>query len=745
MPLHSDFQKILNNYVKQYGSKKGKSVFYAWLNKHGYDDTKAFPGKKMDKKTINNFEFKTSNQNVNIDEEKGIVSGFIATTHPDNSKDVSRGKDGDILTVGFLQKIVDKINSTNPQDQSAKGVSVLHDWVYEANIHKPVAGTTIKAELRDMDKGHKGVWVDDQLDKHFDSTDMNGKSINYEIVSDRVKTRIYPGFSIEMNNARGNLEQKGDKIYRIVEDAEYIGHGFGGIRDTSNPFAQIEGLKTINNIKNKNEVEVKMTEEKKPVDAPAEGTEGAEKPAEKADDNAEDKPKEETKDEETKEEKTKKEVPKNVEVKTNAGFVSEVIDAMKIELKVLPAGNMPMNNGNFDVAGTEVKQVTDYFKALDQDNTEVKLRAANALVDKYPDIAERSYGGKMSELKQKPKTWGVALDGMGIECKTIEVKALTTTTNAEATYFQASAELNDIYDPVIHSHINDQITTYNMMKKDDYSNRAKIQFRVFTSGPTAAFQLEGADISTATNSTRVKFELDWAYVYSTVEVTGQMIADAQGQGGIGDVYGQEVSRAAIEVVRLINSTLLTGSDATYDGEAGSANGRFLGMQHLLDDDSGDNLYGKSRSTYPTLQSAGNDALGAKNFTFHKLRSILTSCETNGANRGDMTFIFPPAQRDKFLQILQTMGQQQQPTAAIAGFRGLTYELDMIPIWVDKDMTSTDIFLIDRENTRIAIKVAPTMTQFGITGDSQKAFIKTYLNLYCRAPNHNYKLTGVKAT
>ena len=222
MPLHSDFQKILNNYVKQYGAKEGKSFFYAWLNKHGYDDTKAFPGKKMDKKTIDNFEFKTSNQNVNIDEEKGIVSGYIATTHPDFSKDVGRGKDGDILTVNVLQKIVDKINSTNPQDQFAKGISVLHDWVYEKNVHKPVAGTATKAELRDMDAGHKGVWIEGQLDKHFKSKDIEGNPIDYETVADRVKTRIYPGFSIEMNNAQGTLEQHGDKVYRRVEDLEYL-------------------------------------------------------------------------------------------------------------------------------------------------------------------------------------------------------------------------------------------------------------------------------------------------------------------------------------------------------------------------------------------------------------------------------------------------------------------------------------------------------------------------------------------
>lgn len=46
MPLHPDFQKIYDKMVAQYGAKKGKSVFYAWVNQHKYDDTKPFPGKK---------------------------------------------------------------------------------------------------------------------------------------------------------------------------------------------------------------------------------------------------------------------------------------------------------------------------------------------------------------------------------------------------------------------------------------------------------------------------------------------------------------------------------------------------------------------------------------------------------------------------------------------------------------------------------------------------------------------------
>src|SRR5207245_2775852 len=32
--------------ISQYGKEKGTSVYYAYVNKHGYDDTKPFPGKK---------------------------------------------------------------------------------------------------------------------------------------------------------------------------------------------------------------------------------------------------------------------------------------------------------------------------------------------------------------------------------------------------------------------------------------------------------------------------------------------------------------------------------------------------------------------------------------------------------------------------------------------------------------------------------------------------------------------------
>ncbi len=42
MPLHPDFQKILDQFKARYGNKKGTSVFYAWINKRKLDYTKAY-------------------------------------------------------------------------------------------------------------------------------------------------------------------------------------------------------------------------------------------------------------------------------------------------------------------------------------------------------------------------------------------------------------------------------------------------------------------------------------------------------------------------------------------------------------------------------------------------------------------------------------------------------------------------------------------------------------------------------
>lgn len=41
MPKHPDFQHVYDLMLKEYGEEKGKKVYYAWLNKHQYDDTQS--------------------------------------------------------------------------------------------------------------------------------------------------------------------------------------------------------------------------------------------------------------------------------------------------------------------------------------------------------------------------------------------------------------------------------------------------------------------------------------------------------------------------------------------------------------------------------------------------------------------------------------------------------------------------------------------------------------------------------
>jgi len=41
MPLHPDFQKILESFKEEYGEEEGERRFYAWLRSRGYDETKS--------------------------------------------------------------------------------------------------------------------------------------------------------------------------------------------------------------------------------------------------------------------------------------------------------------------------------------------------------------------------------------------------------------------------------------------------------------------------------------------------------------------------------------------------------------------------------------------------------------------------------------------------------------------------------------------------------------------------------
>ena len=107
MPKHPDFVKIFNRFIKQFGKKRGEELYFAWLKKKGYDDTKPFPGGKEKK------EFKCPVIGVEIKELGDCfhVEGLIATTHVDNA-DMEEGIDiPDKITKETLESFAVQMNN----------------------------------------------------------------------------------------------------------------------------------------------------------------------------------------------------------------------------------------------------------------------------------------------------------------------------------------------------------------------------------------------------------------------------------------------------------------------------------------------------------------------------------------------------------------------------------------------------------------------------------------------------------
>ena len=99
--------------------------------------------------------------------EKGdefYSEGFIATSHPDKAASEDGRFVGDVIPKPTLQKIVDKINSTD--SPISKMASYRHDWIREENPDLKPAGKAVKAELRQTDDGQWGAWVSTHHSSH---------------------------------------------------------------------------------------------------------------------------------------------------------------------------------------------------------------------------------------------------------------------------------------------------------------------------------------------------------------------------------------------------------------------------------------------------------------------------------------------------------------------------------------------------------------------------------------------------
>lgn len=417
-----------------------------------------------------------------------------------------------------------------------------------------------------------------------------------------------------------------------------------------------------------------------------------------------------------------KEMKAQEENKQRFNEIKESIkNELKEELKKAPIENKVMANKT-----PECKEFMEYKEAIKSDSklsVSEQFRIAGKMAEKLGFIT--SDGIKTDSKSIFNREYKMSTNGARIEFKGL---GITTNQNTDTDYLLSAAELADVFDPVIYNALNQQTVTWNLLPKDDFSNKGnnQVQFTLKTAANTTAAFYTGNAINTG-NVTRLKFQTKFKKAQVGVEIDGDMMAAARG-GPIGDVFAKEVQDSADDLMAVLNAALF----AEVGLETASG---VIGFEYICDSAGNTILYNLTRSTTNKLApaSAGNTYINGSSadISLSNLRAMKRNAFEEGAALGNVVFITSPIQADKFRGIYDAL-QRLVPTSSRFGFEGRP-EFDGIPIFEDKDCNDDDWFLVDLETHRVAMWVPPTLEILGKDADSQKGFIKTYFAVYNRAP------------
>lgn len=347
------------------------------------------------------------------------------------------------------------------------------------------------------------------------------------------------------------------------------------------------------------------------------------------------------------------------------------------------------------------------------------------------------YTGKSFEVKGSRGT-----DMFGMEYKALLEH--DTDKASDTDYYQSAAELNDIYDPVIVSHLNDKTTLWGLMSKKDVSNIGsdRYGFRFWRTriegagGDTSTYNYDENPTLTGYHAKMLKAQVPFMQYGVTVEVSG--LTQATARGSVGDIFAEQVKRAAADLLRGINSDLFGTADGFTDG------GKILGLDYLGDDGGTySTLYGHARATYTTLQGTDNAQTGTPNIDKPLLRTAIRTPEKNGADRSKLMIVCDQIQRDKILGLLDA-AQRFNGTSARAGFEGMP-TFDGLPIHADDQCSDGYVYVLPMDKYYAAVLVAATYEDLAKTTDHKKGFIKSYFAVVCENPNYVYKVTGLSTS
>ena len=430
-----------------------------------------------------------------------------------------------------------------------------------------------------------------------------------------------------------------------------------------------------------------------------------------------------------------------------AELKSMAAEVLKAELKSIkepyinPEAKFGESPSEFDGELKKWREIVQDPKA----DMEAKYDAAAKLHTKLHAHGLTSRQAGAMEFKKAGRSFEMDNTMQGI--KMFEYKAQLehdTDKVSDTDYYQNAAELNDIYDPVIISHLNDKTTLWGLMKKKNVSNIGSDSygFRVWKSriegagGSTALYYYDEGATLTGYHATMLKCRIPFNMYGVTVQVSGLMVAESR--GSVGDLFAQQVKRATADLGRGINTDLYGTADGMTVG------GAVLGLIDITDTYAlTNNIYGHARNTYTTLAGNTTAKTGSPNVSKSDLRTAIRTVEKNGANRANLIFVCDHIQRDKILGLLDP-AQRFAGTSARAGFEGLP-TFDGIPIHADDQCDDGYVYLLPMDSYYAAVLTAPTYEDLAKTDDSKKGFIKSYFAVVCENPNWTYKYTGFATT
>ena len=661
-----------------------------------------------------------------------VVKGYIATTHLDSGflDETRQVYVRDRISKEALERWAEDINSGNPR---ANKVSVNH----KREPHVAGVGLKGSAHVDKLPDGQYGLWVETLVDR----TRPDFEEIKY-----RIDKGLLDSYSIEFST-------KDSSTGRYMEGAVRENSIGDGIIRTLLPGTQLEGWTLASQpmneyaimikefiVNHKEEPKVNEIEEKKKKAAEEEEDETpdevAKKGAKPAKANNTDlygnpvavgptarKAGKEISDEDYNlliEKKKKKEL----EAKE-----AMIRDAVKKELKEIKIENkVAHDNPEAPMETKESKMFREALTSKTDLSAQFKMAArfceAKGMID--------SFGVKPSSRESLGKKY-FSTNGSKLEFKGLGV---TTNQNSDTDYLLSAAELADSFDPVIYNALNQQTVTWNILNKDDYSNKGnnQVQFVLKTVANASTAAYTGNAVSTG-QVTRLKLETKFKKYQVGVEVDGDMIAAARG-GPIGDVFAQEVMDSTIDLLSFMNKDLFGTSGAETDAKV-------IGFKYIADSGSYTTLYNLTRSSTNKLSpdSAANTYINqaSARISLTNLRKAYENAVVDGSMLQNLVFVTHPTQVNLFRGIYDA-AQRPVPTSSRFGFEGRP-EIDGIPIFADKDCANSDWYLLDLDSHRVAIWVPPTLEMLGKDADSQKGFIKAYWCTYYRNPRRLVNIYG----